>query len=273
MKSWIETYLDFYPQDKKVKILYAEFMFNKFRNHQIALKTLGEIEHGFLFMLDRYKAYQLKMKIAKFIKKKNKESYKGKLEIQTALYVEEQITLIKNNIQTILKNNCRFWNLLARNTIDLQEINKLLKQQFADIDRTKELWITMTLYLDYKKKWKFYYAWYTLYILNKKIQTRILDNFQGTNVNENDIFSEEIQENNMDDDLLSLDSQPQDLVQDKINIKNKRIVFDKKACVIHTNDDPAAMILKVNKQFTRIFGYQKDEVENKLAKVRLYIGL
>lgn len=67
-----------------------------------------------------------------------------------------------------------------------------LKAQFDRIDITKDLWISITSYLDYKKKWKFYYAWFTLYILNKKIKNRILDNFQGLQVNENDIFSEEI---------------------------------------------------------------------------------
>lgn len=50
---------------------------------------------------------------------------------------------------------------------------------------------------------------------------------------------------------------------DKIDIKSKRIVFDKKACIIQTSDDPDANIIKVNKQFTRIFGYSRDEVANK----------
>ena len=42
-------------------------------------------------------------------------------------------------------------------------------------------------YLDYKKKWKFYYAFFTFYILNKKVTNRILENFAGDNVNENNI--------------------------------------------------------------------------------------
>ena len=50
----------------------------------------------------------------------------------------------------------------------------------------------MGKFLVYKKKWKFYYAWYYLYILNKKIKMNFIEMFSGTNVNENEIFSEEI---------------------------------------------------------------------------------
>lgn len=39
------------------------------------------------------------------------------------------------------------------------------------------LWVRIQNYLDYKKKWKFYYAWFTLYIQNKKLKNKILDNF------------------------------------------------------------------------------------------------
>ena len=43
-----------------------------------------------------------------------------------------------------------------------------------------------------------------MYILNKKIKNRILENFSAMTVNENDIFSEELQEANADDDMASL---------------------------------------------------------------------
>lgn len=79
-------------------------------------------------------------------------------------------------------------------------------------------------------------------------------------VNENDIFSDEIQENGVEDEIASVASGIEGVDTDKIDIKNKKIVFDRKACIIHTTDDSNALILKVNKQFTRIFGYQKEEV-------------
>ncbi|CAD8195861.1 unnamed protein product [Paramecium octaurelia] len=258
MKSWIETYLSNRPNDVGIQILYARFMFSKFHNHQIALHILSNLEKRFTFVLDRYKSYQLKWKIIKFIKHKNSDSYKGKLEIENALFVEEQIDSIKSNITTILKQNCIFWNNLQQTTIDMSEMDNLLKMQFKKIEETKHLWITITNYLEYKKKWKFYYAWFTLYILNKKIKNRILDNFQGFQVNENDIFSEELQEHNVDEDVNSVKSGFLD--NEKIDIKSRKIIFDKKACIIQASDDIQSSILKVNKQFTRIFGYSSEEV-------------
>lgn len=81
-------------------------------------------------------------------------------------------------------------------------------------------------------------------------------------VNENDIFSDDIQENGAEDEVASIGSGMEGVDTDKIEIKNKKIIFDRKACIIQTNDDSNALILKVNKQFTRIFGYQKEDVVN-----------
>lgn len=87
-----------------------------------------------------------------------------------------------------------------------------------------------------------------MYIINKKVKNRVLENFTGTNVNENDIFSEEVQEANVEEDIVSLRS---DLlveeVAEKIEIKNKKLIFDKKSAIILTNDDKLALILNVNK--------------------------
>ncbi|CAD8096084.1 unnamed protein product [Paramecium primaurelia] len=267
IKSWIETYLSNRPNDVGIQILYARFMFSKFHNHQIALHILSDLEKRFTFLLDRYKSYQLKWKIIKFIRHKNNDSYKGKLEIENALFVEEQIDSIKNNITNILKQNCIFWNNLQQTTIDMSEMDNLLQMQFKKIEETKHLWITITNYLEYKKKWKFYYAWFTLYILNKKIKNRILDNFQGFQVNENDIFSEELQEHNVDEDVNSVKSGFLD--NEKIEIKSRKIIFDKKACIIQASDDIQSQILKVNKQFTRIFGYTSEEVVRILPIINL----
>ena len=54
------------------------------------------------------------------------------------------------------------------------------------------MWIFTNKYLDYRKKWRFYFAWYILFILNKKVKLSLIEKFEGlNNINENDIFSEE----------------------------------------------------------------------------------
>ncbi|CAD8070191.1 unnamed protein product [Paramecium primaurelia] len=270
IKSWIETKLMDNPNSIELQLLYARFMFFKFQNHQISLHILNGLEKRFLFVINRYKAYQLKMKIIRYIKHRNQESYREKLEIQNALFIEDLIETIKQNINHIMIQNCAFWKCLQKEVIDLQELDELLKSQFEKIEQTNNLWVQIQNYLDFKKKWKFYYAWFTLYIQNKKLKNKILDNFQGLSVNENDIFSEEVQENNLEEDIASVKSdQEQKLDMDKIDIKSKKIIFDKKACIIQTTDDPDALIIKVNKQFTKIFGYTNEEISNKFQITQL----
>ena len=141
-----------------------------------------------------------------------------------------------------------FWSLLQRNVISLQQLNDLLLNQFKEVARIKELWNSVQTYLEYKKKWKFYYAWFTMYILNKKVKNIILENFSGTSLNVNDIFSEEVQEPNIEDDMASIKSMlPLEDIQEKIEIKSKKVIFDKQSAIIHTNDDKLALILNVNK--------------------------
>lgn len=121
--------------------------------------------------------------------------------------------------------------MLVQPQVVLEDVEKLLRNIFADINNVKNLWFKLSKFLDYKKKWKFYYAWYCLYILNKKVKLVILEKFSGTNVNENDIFSEDLQNESIEDDVISVGSivKPDDL--DKINIKKIEMAFDKKSCV------------------------------------------
>jgi hypothetical protein len=165
-----------------------------------------EVERRFLFLLDRNQVFKLRMQISKWVKHRNQDSYKGRLELEIALQIEDEIGSIKQKIKNVLHTNCQFWATLQKHTISYRELNSMLRSQFDEIERIKQLWISVHSYLDYKKKWKFYYAWFTMYILNKKIKNRILENFSGTSVNENDIFSEEMHEGNIEDDLASLPS-------------------------------------------------------------------
>ncbi|CAD8090150.1 unnamed protein product [Paramecium sonneborni] len=270
IKSWIETKLMDNPNSIELQLLYARYMFFKFQNHQISLHILNSLEKRFLFIINRYKAYQLKMKIMRYVKHRNQESYREKLEIQNALHIEDLIETIKQNINNIMIQNCSFWKCLQKEVIDLKELDDMLKSQFEKIEQTNNLWVQIQNYLDFKKKWKFYYAWFTLYIQNKKLKNKILDNFQGLSVNENDIFSEEVQENNLEEDIASVKSdQELKIDMEKIDIKSKKIIFDKKACIIQTTDDPDSLIIKVNKQFTKIFGYTYEEVANKFQIAQL----
>lgn len=87
-------------------------MFEKLRNHQIALLALQEAERRFVFVLDRYEVYKLRMSITTWVKHMNTESYHGKLELETALQIEDEMSAIKSKIKNVLHQNCAFWELL-----------------------------------------------------------------------------------------------------------------------------------------------------------------
>lgn len=56
--------------------------------------------------------------------------------------------------------------MLLKNVINLEELNQAIKRVFEDIEEIKKMWIKVVVYLNFRKKWRFYYVWYYLYILN-----------------------------------------------------------------------------------------------------------
>lgn len=50
--------------------------------------------------------------------------------------------------------------MLEKEDINLSSCNQLLKENFEEIKKLQKLWKEMTKYLEYRKKWSFYYAWY-----------------------------------------------------------------------------------------------------------------
>lgn len=98
--------------------------------------------------------------------------------------LEHNMNRINQLSLTILDMNIKFWHLLKQQLIvldDLMEIN-------ADILQTNSicmlLWMKQIEYLKQKKKWQFYYAWYQLHILNKKIRNSLIESFSGYVISE-----------------------------------------------------------------------------------------
>ena len=82
----------------------------------------------------------------------------------------------------------------------------------------------------------FYFAWYYFYILNKKVKTNMLEQFTGTKINENDIFSEEIIQD-IQDDINSIASDTKLEEAENINIKSPFLAFDKNSLVFNIDED------------------------------------
>ena len=59
-----------------------------------------------------------------------------------------------------------FWSTIHHNKIDLTELINTVKPNFNTMEIINDEWKELAKYFDYQKKWKFYYAWYTLYVKN-----------------------------------------------------------------------------------------------------------
>ncbi|EGR29365.1 hypothetical protein IMG5_156920 [Ichthyophthirius multifiliis] len=257
IKNWIESYINKNYKDYQVYIDYAEFQYFKFNNYNLALQYLTISENSFLYLIDQFRIFRLRHFILKQNKKRNKKAYKSKLEIEKVIPIEIKIDEIKERIKYIISLNITFWQTLQKSKINLQECNKIALSVQIQIKELKKLWININNYLDYRKKWKFYFAWYILYILNKKVKISLIEKFSGiNNVNETDIFSEEIQNYQVEDEIDQAENTEQ------INIKKIAMTFDKKSCVFIVNSDSKGKILQINKSVTQIFGYNKFEIEN-----------
>lgn len=94
----------------------------------------------------------------------------------------------------------------------------------------------------------------------------MLERFSGiTTVNENDVFSEEIQQDNMDDDLASVHSNLKPEEMEKIQIKRVELAFDKKSVIFHVNHEIRGRILKVNRAVYHAFGYSALELSGQVS--------
>jgi hypothetical protein len=88
----------------------------------------------------------------------------------------------------VLKKNLAFWEYVHRNKIDLTELIEIVRPNFSTIESINDGWKDLAKYFEVQKKWKFYYAWYLLYVKNEKLKPVIIEYF-GTEVHEDELFS------------------------------------------------------------------------------------
>ena len=69
----------------------------------------------------------------------------------------------------------KFWALLKANVIVLDDLMDSYGKVTDAKKKCRKLWKNLVKYLSYKKKWRFYYAWYHLFILNKKLKAAVID--------------------------------------------------------------------------------------------------
>ena len=89
-----EKFEEFVFQNKnsiEINILFSDFLFKKFKNLNLAIMKINSLENKILYPTQKYKIYKIRSSISTFNKKMNQGSYNGKLEIETIIFLEEQI--------------------------------------------------------------------------------------------------------------------------------------------------------------------------------------
>lgn len=96
----------------------------------------------------------------------NKELFNDELDLEFIIDCEKKFECIKLLTNDILKRNLLFWETVHHNKIDLTELINTVNPNFTTLEEINDNWKDLAQYFDIQKKWKFYYAWFTLYIKN-----------------------------------------------------------------------------------------------------------
>lgn len=247
VRTILENRIRMHPKDADLLLLYAEFLFNKFRNTHLALYQIMKISElgRHLSPTSKYKLFKLFHTISEYIHTRNEEAMDNYLEIENAIWVEEQFGTVLDYMKRVIQTALGFWGHLHSKEIDLNVLNEKAQNLIGIVDQTTGMWAPLKPYLDKQKKMKYFYNWYLKDFLNKKL-----------------FLSEEDLENILEEDNVSVHS------SDFINsLKNDNVIFQEDSCIVQISGNAASMgkILKTNKAIEQVFGYQKTELEGALV--------
>lgn len=249
LRSQLELKVRTNPYDPELLLFYAEFLFNKFRNTHLALYQILKVSEmrRFLNPTLKYKLFKLFYTISEYINTRNIEAMQKPLEIENAIWVEEQFRAVLESMKKISQTALSFWGYLLNKSIELKTFNQKAKDLTEIVDNTTALWGPLKPYLEKQKKMKYFYNWYLKDFLNKKL-----------------FLSEEDMENILEEENASVHS------ADFINsMKDDHVIFQEDSCVVHISGNAMNMgkIIKTNRATQEVFGFEKSELEGSFVNI------
>ena len=243
LRQQFEDILKIFPQNANLNIMYSEFLFEKFQNIHLALLKMSLVSFKYIWPNQRYKCFSILNKIRQYAKKLNASSFKGKLEIESVINIEENLEKVVFSMKKYLRMQIKFWKMLDKNPIFLKEMDNLLTYIMYLYKRLEFLWQPLLTYLNSKREIKYYYLWYLKNIRCQKIKNLELE-IRKLEVNE--------EKESINSNIIDFDNQ------------SENIVFENDSCVIEISAGikNLGVIINTSKNFSRIFGYQKSEVIN-----------
>ena len=164
---------------------------------------------------------------------------------------------IQMKVKRILTNNYQLWMYFALDKVHMDKILRISGENAKIKQQVKLMWRNLFSITENKRKWRFYFIWFTLFLLNKKIKQSYLVGFEGKLINENDIFVQDLKiEKNNDDDLSvkSIELDEQDNLIIPIDYKSQ-LVFDKFTSILQVSSDQKGTVSGASLGTNLLFGY------------------
>ena len=156
-------------RDPRYHILYAQVLFKKFRNLQLAIFHLLYAEKLFLNPYSRFMVYRLRRELVDYQREFNSDYYKNK-DIEKVLKVEVIFNEAREMMVQINQLLYQFWSWWGRN--ESFEITKLEQKMKAIYDlkmRCKAEWKKIRSFAKFNKMYQAYYFWFNKDFIQKKI--------------------------------------------------------------------------------------------------------
>ncbi|CAD8172442.1 unnamed protein product [Paramecium pentaurelia] len=197
IKCLLETQLKLQPNSDEIRLLYSEILFYKFNLINQSFKHLSKIKNNINFN-QKMRVKQLKLSIHNKLKENNQLSYRSKLPFENILKCEEQMKEFFQAFLKIAELQVYFWKNQLQQFISIPEQIKICQQILKEIQICQKNWknIHFVNPIDEQQilirfKWKFFYLFFKLYILHKKLKVQEIKELPDQNLKSQQIFSDE----------------------------------------------------------------------------------
>ncbi|CAD8100234.1 unnamed protein product [Paramecium sonneborni] len=197
IKCLLETQLKLEPNSTELRLLYSEILFYRFNLINESFKQLKKIKQTFNYN-QQMRVRQLKLSIHNKLKENNMLSYRSKLPFENMLKCEEQMKEFFQAFLKIAELQVYFWKNQLQQFISIPEQINISQQILREIQVCQKNWksIHFTNPIDEQQilirfRWKFFYFFFKLYILHKKLKVQEIKELPDQNLKSQQIFSDE----------------------------------------------------------------------------------
>ncbi|CAK78434.1 unnamed protein product (macronuclear) [Paramecium tetraurelia] len=197
IKCLLETQLKQQPNSSELRLLYAEILFYKFSLINESFRQIQKIKSNFNFN-QQLRIIQLKLSIHKKLKENSSLSYRSKLPFENMLKCEEQMKDFVKAFLKITELQIIFWKGQLGQFISIQNQINISQEILNEIQICQANWKSIHFInpideqnMFIKFRWRFFYLFFKLYILHKKLKVQELKELPDQILKSQQIFQDE----------------------------------------------------------------------------------